>query len=173
MKLNLRRASSNDAPVLAKVHVASWKDSHSDIVPDSHLKGFTVERRTERFRESLASGAEETYVAEGDDQVLGFLTFGECRDPDVNHETTGEIWGIYLSPSHWRKGIGRFLAEQGEAMLSARGRSFATLWVLEANDQARRFYESMGFTTDGATKNVNLSDQLTAVRYRKRLKNAN
>ena len=55
-------------------------------------------------------------------------------------------------------------------MLASRGYSVATLWVLEANDQARRFYEAMGFKTYGVTKEVQLGIPLTAVRYRKKLK---
>jgi hypothetical protein len=57
-------------------------------------------------------------------------------------------------------------------MLASRGRFFATLWVLDANAQARRFYEAMGFELDGATKEVNLGAPLKAVRYRKKLKDA-
>ncbi len=172
MKVNLRCATPNDAPALAKVLVASWQKAYPGIVPESHLQGFTIERRTERFHQSLASGVEETYVAEHDGEILGFLTLGDCRDTNVDQQITGEIWGIYLSPEHWRKGIGRFLSEQGEAMLVSRGRSFATLWVLDANAQARRFYEAMGFELDGATKEVNLGAPLKAVRYHKKLKDA-
>jgi ribosomal protein S18 acetylase RimI-like enzyme len=172
MKMTLRRATPADAPALATVHVASWHKAYRGIVPDSHLQGFTVERRTERFRESLATHAEETYVAESGGQIFGLLTLGDCRDADADHQTTGEIWGIYLSPEHWRKGIGRFLAEQGESILALRGRSVATLWVLEANEQARRFYEAVGFRTDGATKEVQLGAPLSAVRYCKKLKEA-
>ena len=170
--MNIRLATVDDATALAKIHVESWLKAYRGIVPDAHLHGFTVERRTERFRQSLADNSEETYVAELDGQILGFLTLGDCRDSDVDHSTTGEIWGIYLSPQHWRKGIGRFLAKQGESMLASRGCSVATLWVLEANGQARRFYEAMGFETDGATKEVELGAPLKAVRYRKKLKDA-
>jgi ribosomal protein S18 acetylase RimI-like enzyme len=170
MEVNLRPATPADAAALAKMHVASWHQAYRGIVPDSHLQEFTAERQTERFCESLASHAEETYVAESGGQVLGFLTLGDCRDPNADRQTTGEIWGIYLSPDHWRKGIGRFLCTQSENMLVSRGCSFATLWVLEANDQARRFYEAMGFATDGETKQVELGAPLTAIRYRKELK---
>jgi len=55
-------------------------------------------------------------------------------------------------------------------MLASRGYFIVTLWVLVANNQARRFYEAMGFQTDGATKEVQLGIPLTAVRYRKKLK---
>lgn len=172
MKLTLKRATPDDVPALAKVHVALWHKAYRGIVPDDYLQSFTVERRTERFRESLAKDAEETYVAESGGQVLGFLTLGDCRDTDVDHQFAGEIWGIYVSPGHWRKGIGRFLAERAESMLAHRGRFVAILWVLEANEQARHFYEALGFVTDGATKEMKLGIPLTAVRYRKKLKPA-
>jgi len=139
INIGFRRATPEDAAALARVHVASWHKAYRGIVPDAHLQGFTVERRTERFRQSLASDSEETYLAERDNRIVGFLTIGGCRDEDVDRATTGEIWGIYLAPSYWRKGIGRFLCGQGEKMLASRGFCVATLWVLEKNVQARRF----------------------------------
>jgi hypothetical protein len=44
------------------------------------------------------------------------------------------------------------------------------LWVLEGNDQGRRFYEAAGYTLDGGTKPVEWGRPLIAVRYRKALK---
>ncbi|MDY6893760.1 MAG: GNAT family N-acetyltransferase [Chloroflexota bacterium] len=169
MKVNLRRATPDDARALARVHVAAWHEVYRGIVPDSALDGFTVEGRAELFRQFLATDSEETYVAEFKSRILGFLTIGRCRDSDVNHGTTGEIWGMYLSPEYWHKGIGRFLCIQGESMLASRGYTVVILWVLEANDQARRFYEAMGFRPDGATKEVQMGISLTSVRYRKKL----
>ena len=41
------------------------------------------------------------------------------------------------------------------------------VWVLTGNVRARRFYESLGFITDDARKNVTLFDvTLPEVRYR-------
>lgn len=168
MKLELRRATAIDGPALAKVHVSSWREAYAGIVPSSHLRDCTVEFREKSFRESLASGGEETYVAEHSGKVVGFLTLGGCRDLDVDSCSTGEIWGIYVSPEWWRKGIGRYLCEQGEAILASRGYVFVKLWVLEANDQARAFYEAMGFECDGAIKQVNIGATLAVVRYQKR-----
>jgi RimJ/RimL family protein N-acetyltransferase len=119
--MKLRRATPDDALALAKAHVDSWHGAYRGLVPDSFLGGFTVERRTKRFRESIAAGAEETYVVEEDGEVLGFLTLGKCRDSDVDDNTTGEIWGIYLAPKHWRKGIGTLMTilqvKSGESIL--------------------------------------------------------
>jgi ribosomal protein S18 acetylase RimI-like enzyme len=171
MDMNLRRATPDDAEALAKVHIDSWRAAYRGLVPDSHLDSLDYGRRAARFRESLSANAEETYLLERNGEVLGFLTLGACRDSDVDPKTTGEIWGIYLAPKHWRKGIGSFLSRRGEQMLESRGYTHAVLWVFEGNPQARRFYEAMGFETDGATKLLNLGVPLKAIRYRKSLEN--
>ena len=62
--------------------------------------------------------------------MLGFVTLGACRDPDVDQATTGEIWGIYLGPQHWRKGVGRRLCQSAEQMLTSQHYRQAILWVL-------------------------------------------
>jgi ribosomal protein S18 acetylase RimI-like enzyme len=167
--MNIRRATPGDAGALAKVHVDSWRAAYRGLVPDSHLDNLDYERRSVRFRESLAASSEETYVAEENGKVVGFLTLGACRDEDVDREVTGEIWGIYLAPQHWRKGVGRLLCQRGEEILSTRGYTIATLWVFEGNHQARQFYEAMGFETDGASKSLNVGAPLQAIRYRKQL----
>jgi ribosomal protein S18 acetylase RimI-like enzyme len=95
------------------------------------------------------------------------LTLGAARDPDLDASRTGEIWGIYISPDHWRRGIGRRLAEEAERILTSRGYERAVLWVLEANQQARRFYEAMGFSPDGQSKDIDWGTVLKAVRYAK------
>ena len=167
--MNIRRAQESDAPFLAKVHIDAWHAAYRGSVPDSFLQGFTYQSRTERFRQSLATGSEETYLVEENGKVMGFLTLGACRDSDLNVDCTGEIWGIYISPTHWRKGLGKRLLEEAQSLLESKGCKEAVLWVLEGNQLARRFYEAMGFRLDGGTKEVNLGIPMKAVRYRKAL----
>jgi ribosomal protein S18 acetylase RimI-like enzyme len=170
--IEIRRATPDDALALATLHIDSWRSAYRGFVPTSYLDGLDYDQRTARFRESLAARAEETYLAEGDGDILGFLTVGPCRDEDVDGEVTGEIWGIYLAPQHWRKGIGTALCRYGEQLLRARGYRQAVLWVFADNDQARRFYEAMGFVADGASKVLRPGAPLEAVRYRKGLEDA-
>jgi ribosomal protein S18 acetylase RimI-like enzyme len=169
MDATLRRATPTDAPALAEIHVAAWRAAYRGIVPASHLEQFTVEGRTRRLREFLADHSAETYVAEYEGRLVGFLTLGGCRDTDVDQTKIGEIWGIYVLPEHWRRGVGRFLCEQGQSMLASRDFAIAVLWVLEANLPAKRFYEAMGFKPDGATRELSFGIPLTAIRYRKNL----
>ncbi len=167
--MEIRRAIPDDAAALARVHIESWRSAYRGLVPDSHLANLDYERRALRFRDSLARNAEGTYLVEEDRAVAGFLTLGACRDSDLSHETTGEIWGIYLAPAHWRKGIGTSLCRFGEQLLKTRGYRSAMLWVFSKNDRARRFYEAMGYEPDGATKLLSLGLPLEAVRYWRRL----
>ena len=83
-------------------------------------------------------------------------------------EAVAEIAAIYILPQHWRKGAGRALCDR--ALAEARGRDYkaVTLWVLASNDDARRFYETMGFSLDGAAKADRATDgnELHEIRFR-------
>ena len=54
-------------------------------------------------------------------------------------------------------------------LLRSRGFTEVVLWVLAENMDARRFYEKMGFTPDGASRTIILGKPLEAVRYHKTL----
>ncbi len=170
--MNIRRATANDAPILAKVHVDSWQVAYRGIVPDSHLERFTYQRREEAFRQAISANLEETYLIEDNSQPIGILTIGASRDADVDVSRTGEIWGIYITPEYWRQGVGTTLVHEAERILQSRGYQDVVLWVLEANMDARRFYEKMGFRLDGVFKMVELGKPLKAVRYKKAMDTA-
>lgn len=168
--MNIRRATANDAPMLAKVHVDSWQVAYRGIVPDSFLERFTYQRREEAFRQALTANLEETYLVEDNDHAIGILTIGASRDADLDVNCTGEIWGIYIAPDYWRRGIGTTLVYEAERILQSRGFNQVILWVLEENMDARRFYERMGFCLDGMYRTVELGKPLKAVRYKKVMK---
>lgn len=55
----------------------------------------------------------------------------------------------------------------GLAGLEQAGFSQVTLWVLDANERARRFYQRFGFTDDGTRKDAVLGGAtLVEIRYR-------
>lgn len=168
-KMKIHRATPDDALNLAKVHIDSWRSAYNGLVPDSHLNNLDYEKRTQQFRKSLTHNNEETYIFEQNGEILGFLTLGECRDEDLDQKITGEIWGIYLAPEQWRKGIGTLIYRHGERLLESRGYRLIMLWVFGGNAQARKFYEAMGFIADGTSKTLMIGIPLEAVRYMKEL----
>ena len=106
-------------------------------------------------------------VHEEEGRIDGWVSTGPCRDDDA--KTGGEIYALYVEPGSWRKGIGRELVAKAEQEFWNRGISRIVLWVLEQNDLARRFYESVGYSPDGQTKEITIADaNLLEVRYAKR-----
>ncbi len=62
--------------------------------------------------------------------------------------------------------------KHAENALKERGYAKFFIWVFTQNPRARRFYEAMGFKTDGGSKMLNFGISLEVIRYRKELKNA-
>ena len=65
-----------------------------------------------------------------------------ARDDDEEPADSGELAAIYLLPGAWGKGLGRELMSSALSALSDAGFGEATLWVLDTNSRARRFYEA-------------------------------
>jgi GNAT superfamily N-acetyltransferase len=165
--ISIRRATSDDAGAIAAIQVGTWRVAYRGLVPDAHLEKMSVERSTERHREALVTGGLEVYLAEESGEAVGFVGLGACRDEDLDAKMTAEIWGIYLRPTAWRKGIGTQLCRFAEDVLRGRGFSTLVIWVFAGNANARRFYEAMGYRPDGASKSLELGAPLEAIRYRR------
>jgi GNAT superfamily N-acetyltransferase len=148
----IRAATPEDARAIAEVHVASWRAAYRGVLPDTYLDRLSVDEREAQRRGHLGDPSSEwgTLVAEEDGRVIGFATFGPSRDEDAP-PGTGEVPAIYLDPAVVGTGVGRALFAEAASGLRNAGFTRATLWVLEANERARRFYEKAGWTWDGAT----------------------
>jgi RimJ/RimL family protein N-acetyltransferase len=110
------------------------------------MDSFTVKKRTKSFTEGIINKTEKTYVCMLDNIIAGFVTLAKCRDTDIDN--AGEIWGIYLDPSFWRKGIGTVLANWAVDYLTKSGYKKIVLWVFKDNTPSRKFYASLGFISD-------------------------
>jgi ribosomal protein S18 acetylase RimI-like enzyme len=168
MNIEIRPARVDDCHDLGHIHVESWKAAYKGVVPDSFLDKMSADRSEDRFIDAISQGSERNIVALVEDKVAGFMCLGKCRDEDVD-ETYGEIWGIYLHPAFWRQGIGAELLLYGISSLKAEGYNRATLWVLEGNTNARKFYEKFGFLFEGTKKELSLGKNLNEIRYVKNL----
>lgn len=144
MPVLLRRATADDVSAIATIHVRAWQAAYPGIVPDEFLRSLSIEDRMARWRTILEEAASTVFVAEAPEGVVGWISVGRSRDRDAT-PTTGELWAIYVAPGHWRHGAGQALWDGAKAHLAASGCSDVTVWVLEDNHPARRFYERMGF----------------------------
>ncbi len=157
--MKVRLATPEDADAIADVHVRAWQVGYAHVFPADRLAGLDVARRIQHWRDGLKEGW-QVLVTE---DVGGFVGFGPSREaPDE-----GEIYAIYVAPEHWGTGRAQALMAGALAELRAQGFERATLWVLEDNPRARRFYESAGWELDDAEKDDEFLDTpVREVRYR-------
>jgi len=169
MDLLVRLAEPQDAPAVARVHVASWRQAYRGLLPQEYLDSLSVEARTTTWAQAFGQFPDQTsttLVGELDGQIVGFASVGPSRDDDTD-KATGELWGLYLDPAHWGAGHGHTLHTEALDIARASGATAATLWVLTTNQRARNFYERHGWTADGAEKTVRRGDvTLDETRYR-------
>jgi ribosomal protein S18 acetylase RimI-like enzyme len=168
MSLRIREAVPADARAIAEIHVRSWQAAYRGQLTDEYLDGLSVEDRLEQHRRSLEEPPAEwrTWVAQDGVQVVAFAVTGPSQDADAT-ERTGEVYAIYLEPDRVGTGAGRELFEHAVGDLRERGFEAVTLWVLETNDRARRFYEVAGWAHDGTVTSERVDCEMRpTVRYR-------
>jgi GNAT superfamily N-acetyltransferase len=166
--VSVRPAAAEDADAIARVQVETWRAAYRGTVPDGFLDDMDVSERAARWRDGFGEGR-ATWVAERDDEVVGFVAFGPSRDDD-GAASVGELYAIYVRSDHWRRGVGRALHDVCLAGLRRAGFTDATLWTLDANPAAKAFYEALGWAADGATAPHDFAGtELAVVRYRRRL----
>jgi len=166
MPASVRRAVVDDALAIARIHVLTWQSAYRGIIPQDVLDGLSIPKRLEMWGDRLNRLEHSIWVLEADGEIQGWATVGPSRDADL--KDAAELYGIYLAPQYWSKGLGSLLYRRAEEAMGGYGRPEFTVWVLEANSRARRFYERNGYKPDGATRTATQENvSLTELRHRK------
>jgi len=141
----LREASLKDVPMIARVHVDTWRTTYHGIVPEEYLAQLSYEKRERGWEEILSSakdGGQFTYVAlDTSGEIFGFANGGLERSGNSIYK--GEINAIYILKTHQRLGIGRRLFMTVVERLAQADIHSVLVWVL-ADNSACRFYEALG-----------------------------
>lgn len=91
---------------------------------------------SEANRKEMAEHAEDYYVYVEDQRIVA-----------VGCAANGEISNLCVEETYRGRGIGKALVAYGMEKLRREGVDASTLWVMESNENARRLYEHMGFST--------------------------
>ncbi|MFN8074733.1 MAG: GNAT family N-acetyltransferase [Kineosporiaceae bacterium] len=149
--MQIRPAALEDAPRIAAVHVRSWREAYRGLLPQDLLDGLDEAQRAVAWSSALTNPDPrvQAFVAEDGGEVVGFVHVRPSRDAEGG---TGEITCLYVRQAAWGRGAGRALMDAAVASMRGSGFAAATLWVLAANDRARRFYAAAGWTPDGTQR---------------------
>jgi RimJ/RimL family protein N-acetyltransferase len=143
--MTVRPATAADARAIADVHVRTWQAAYVHAFPPEVLAAITVDEREALWRRLLADEDVQVWVAEAEDDVVGFASAGEARD----EEDVAELYAIYVLPDAWGGGAAHELMHAVIGWFLAEEYTTAVLWVLADNPRARRFYEREGWRADG------------------------
>ncbi|MGW8374160.1 GNAT family N-acetyltransferase [Streptomyces sp. ODS28] len=174
--MQIRQAEMADAGGMAHVYVRSGRAAFSGRMPQGDLDAMDPQAEHVRWHDWLAqagwpeSGA---LVAENEDGIVGFVVLD--RAPESSHRegepsgSVAEIGKLYSVPEVWGTGTGKRLMTSALEALTEAGYRQATLWVLQSNDRARRFYEAFGWGPDGVASDDGDREgyTLTRLRYRR------
>lgn len=167
--MQIRPAVATDASEVADVHVRAWQVGYRGMLSMDYLDGLSATDRASRYSfGSMPLEGPYTLVALNDGAIRGLVTIGHCQDADlVAH---GEIWALYVDPNRWGSGTGRGLIASARELLYRNGFSAASLWVLERNSRARKFYELDGWHPDGTCRTDRIGGaSVEELRYRRPL----
>ncbi|WP_102127236.1 GNAT family N-acetyltransferase [Deinococcus planocerae] len=141
----VRPAVPADAPGIAHVHVTSWRETYTGLMPEDFLTRATGEVARERregfWTRHLAAGTGEVVlVAEREGEVVAFTSGGPAREhPGFD----AELYTLYALKLAQGRGVGRALVSALARELRERGFRSLALWVLDQNP-TRAYYAHLG-----------------------------
>lgn len=140
----LRRAGPEDATLLSRLKVATFRASYRGVLPDDLLAGLGPDDPfvgVEAWRCALLDAETEVHVVEAGEPV-GFLVLKPATPAEA--PARGLLEQLYLLPGWqgqgWGKTIWRFAAKR----FADTGRLPFAVGVLESNDRAQSLYERLG-----------------------------
>ncbi len=141
----VRTGGTEDVDAVARLHIAAWVETYTGLLPDGVLQEISVAERTALWQRVLADSRSAVLVAECAGALAGFSACGPQRSEALAQQGyDGEITAIYVLRRFQRRGIGRALMAAASEALGMRSFNAAGLWVLDRNEQARRFYQRRG-----------------------------
>jgi 3-deoxy-manno-octulosonate cytidylyltransferase (CMP-KDO synthetase) len=149
-EITYRKATVRDVPEIAKVHIASWRESFAGIAPQEFLEKMSAAKREQAFKKGFGEPGYKMFVAENHGRgIVGFADFG--KSSEENSPFQAELFAIYLLKEFQRKGIGENLFNLCRREMIAAHLNSLHLTALEASPY-KSFYEKMGGRVIGSGK---------------------
>lgn len=149
MELSIREASDQDYEGLCEVF-AEVDALHREALPHLFREPDGPARAREYISSIIADENAAIFVAESDNQIIGFVHICLREPPDIpimvpRHYAS--INDLAVRRRFRRSGIGRSLIERAHQWARDKGVTQVELTVWEFNKEAIAFYEKLGYKT--------------------------
>jgi GNAT superfamily N-acetyltransferase len=146
MAFTVRPVLAGDGPILADLHVRSWRSAYRGILSDAFLANDVVEERRGVWSARMAAwnpARSFAEIAEADGSPIGFV----CVMRDAAPEHGALLDNLHVLPGQRGSGIGRRLLADAARWVADRFPGTPMyLTVYFANENACAFYRRMGGT---------------------------
>jgi GNAT superfamily N-acetyltransferase len=162
-RVQLRRATLDDAALIAKMHAQSWVSTYRGMLPDAFLDLEVYEDRESYWHAQvcvLETGAGNLLIAELDGQPIGFVCM---LAPDDNGSVL--IDNLHAIPGYKGAGAGTAMLDAARQWARTRGAGSMYLYVLETNLAAIGFYEARGWRLAGREEDEMGGIEIMVLRY--------
>ncbi len=136
----VRKPKAADSQALSEVFSESWRYAYQGIIPHLHLETMIRKRGPDWWANAVRS-QDGILVLEVNGRVSGYATWGAAR---VRGSSEGEIYELYLAPTHQGLGFGELLFEASRHLLETRRLRGLLVWALAENTSAVGFYWRRG-----------------------------
>jgi len=146
MNFSVTRPELSDAPAIADLHVAAWRETYAHLLPPGYFSDAHLRMRQEMWSYILGNPRDEwsVRIANSDGQLVGFAMAGPSFGPagqDLPRDR--QLYSLYVTAAHHGTGVGQSLLDQ------TLGSGAAMLWVAKQNPRAIAFYRRNRFELDG------------------------
>lgn len=149
--MQIRRAQPTDGDGIGRVHVETWRTTYAGIVPADYLAELSAQKRGDFWENFILKADPDRFllVAHSPETgIVGFASGGVPFHPVEGY--SGEIYAIYILKEFQGQGLGRRLMSAGANQLLKMDLRSMLVWVLAANEAARKAYEALGGTPIGS-----------------------
>jgi GNAT superfamily N-acetyltransferase len=164
--VSVRVAWADDAPAIAAVQVAAWREEYAGVLPPDVLAAMDPDQFAAAWHQALQKPADarnRVLVALERNAVRGFAVTQPSPDPDSDPIADGEVAELVVAPDHRGAGHGSRLVHAAVDTLRADRFTLATCWLTVDDDARRRFLTDSGWAPDGAHRSLDLHDDGTVL----------
>jgi L-amino acid N-acyltransferase YncA len=104
-----------------------------------------IQKATVEDKKKMQSNM-HTLILSSQDKKLGFISYEMHQQEQTHTKKTAEINHIYLKQEIRGHQLGKLLYQKALANLIQNNCNQIIAWVADSQQQAKRFYEAMGFT---------------------------